>query len=207
MLKLDHVAYDYPEVSISVDFELAAGGALALMGPSGCGKTTTLDLIAGFLSPHRGDIRFGSQSLLTLRPDARPLSYLFQQHNLFPHLSVWQNIALGIHPGLKLSSDEKKQIDHSLETVGLSGFGDRRPDQLSGGQQQRVGLARGLARSLLCDKSILLLDEPFSALDQARRSQIIELINQLRAKHQLTLIISTHQMGDAQALNAEVYLF
>ena len=207
MLKLDGIGYDYPQMSIDVSFELAMGDALALMGPSGCGKTTTLDLIAGFLSPRRGDILFHRKSLLALKPDGRPLSYLFQQHNLFPHLSAWQNIALGIHPGLKLSNAEKSRVDHSLETVGLTGLGDRKPAQLSGGQQQRVGLARGLVRSLVCDKPILLLDEPFSALDLDRRQQIIALINQLRSAHGLTLIISTHQADDAKALNAGIYRF
>ena len=207
MLKLERVSYDYPQISIEADFEVDTGAALALMGPSGCGKTTTLDLIAGFLMPRRGDILFNGQSLLPMKPAVRPLSYLFQQHNLFPHLSVWQNVAIGVHPGLRLSPVEKTQIDQALETVGLPGFGDRKPDQLSGGQQQRVGLARGLVRSLICGKPVLLLDEPFSALDQGRRSQIIALINELRETHCLTLIISTHQTEDALALGADIYRF
>ncbi|NKB76036.1 MAG: ATP-binding cassette domain-containing protein [Gammaproteobacteria bacterium] len=207
MLKLDRIEYDYPQASIQANFELEEGNALALMGPSGCGKTTTLDLIAGFLAPHRGEMCFNGQNLLALKPDARPLSYLFQQHNLFPHLSLWQNIGIGVRPSLKLSREEKQQIDQCLASVGLRGFGDRRPDQLSGGQQQRVGLARGLIRSLLCNKPLLLLDEPFSALDQSLRTEIIALINRLRIEHRLTLIISTHQIDDAKALNAQVYRF
>ncbi len=201
MLELKQLEFHYPDSKIAIDVSIARGKALAIMGPSGCGKTTTLDLIAGFIKPVHGDIVFKGESLLPLRPAQRPLTYLFQSHNLFPHLTVQQNLAIGIHPGMRISDEDRNQIHLALERVELNGYAERRPDQLSGGQQQRVGLARCLLRN----RPLLLLDEPFSALDQALRSDIIGLINQLRANHGFTLILSTHQSEDAKALDASIH--
>lgn len=201
MLEVKQVCYQYPEAQVSADFQVDRGGALALMGPSGCGKSTVLALIAGFLVPHSGDILLDGESLLALKPADRPLTQLFQAHNLFPHLRVWQNLGLGIDPGLRLQASQRQQIDDVLVQVGLDGYGQRRPDELSGGQQQRVALARCLLRN----RPLLLLDEPFSALDAALRQEMIELVNTVRERQSVTLVLTTHQEQDALAMDAEVY--
>ncbi len=200
MLEVKNVIYHYPEADIRASFQLQQGHSMALMGPSGCGKTTILNLISGLLNPAEGDIRFNGRSLLGIRPAERPITMLFQAHNLFPHLSVWQNLALGIDPGLKISATDRQRIDSALEWISMSGFAKRFPDELSGGQQQRVALARCLLRN----RPLLLLDEPFSALDQSLRSEMISLIRQLQQQQMLTLLVSTHQLQDAEALGAQI---
>lgn len=203
MLEVENIHYRYPEASIRADFSVAKGASVALMGPSGCGKTTVLNMISGLLTPDSGDIRFSDRSLLTLEPSHRPVTFLFQAHNLFPHLTVWQNLALGIDPGLKISPADNQNIDNALEWISMPGFAQRFPGELSGGQQQRVALARCLLRN----RPLLLLDEPFSALDQALRSEMINLIRELQAQQSLTLVVATHQRQDAEALDARIELF
>ena len=203
MLEVIDIRYRYPEADIGADFSVARGASVALMGPSGCGKTTVLNLISGLLKPDSGDINFDGKSLLALKPSDRPVTFLFQAHNLFPHLTVWQNLALGIDPGLKISSTDKQAIDNALEWISMPGFAHRFPGELSGGQQQRVALARCLLRN----RPVLLLDEPFSALDQALRLEMINLIRELQAQQSLTLVIATHQHQDAEALDARIEQF
>jgi thiamine transport system ATP-binding protein len=170
------------------------------MGGSGSGKTTILNLIAGFLSPDQGDILFDGASLLTLKPSERPLTYLFQAHNLFPHLTVADNLGLGLNPGLRLSGSDQQKISAALEWVEMEGFGKRLPTELSGGQQQRVALGRCLLRQ----RPVLLLDEPFSALDRSLRSELSTLIVTLQREQNLCIVVATHQLEDATALNAEI---
>lgn len=201
MLDVDKLEYRYPEARIHADFRLEEGAALALMGPSGCGKSTVLNLIAGFLEPLSGDIRFQGRSLTGLTPSERPLTQLFQAHNLFPHLPVWQNLGLGIDPGLKLGEIDRRRISAVLDDVGLDGYEQRMPNQLSGGQQQRVALARCLLRN----RPLLLLDEPFSALDAALRDEMIDLVRHIHNRQSLTLLLTTHRQEDAVALNAAIY--
>jgi len=200
MLEVENILYRYPQADIQADFQLQSGHSLALMGPSGCGKTTVLNLISGLLDPVRGDILFNGHSLLRVKPAERPITILFQAHNLFPHLTVWQNLALGIDPGLKVSATDRQRIDAALDWISMPGFAKRFPDELSGGQQQRVALARCLLRN----RPLLLLDEPFSALDQSLRAEMISLIRQLQQQQSLTLVISTHQLQDAEALGAQI---
>lgn len=200
MLEVDHVVYRFPETTVQADFRLDDGQTIALMGQSGCGKTTILNMIAGFLRPASGDIRFNGQSMVSLKPAERPLSYLFQAHNLFPHLTVWQNLAIGINPGLRVSAADRRRIEQALDAVSMPGFADRLPTALSGGQQQRVGLARCLLR----DRPLLLLDEPFSALDQALRREMIELVLTLQHQMQMAIVLATHQQADAETLNAQI---
>ncbi|MGI9319423.1 MAG: ATP-binding cassette domain-containing protein [bacterium] len=200
MLEVKNLSYRYPEADIDADFQVPTGRSIVLMGPSGCGKTTILNLIAGLLKPSGGEIRFKGQSLLPLKPAERPVTFLFQAHNLFPHLTVWQNLALGIDPGLKVSAEDQQNIASALDWISMPEFARRHPDELSGGQQQRVALARCLLRN----RPLLLLDEPFSALDQSLRSDMIKLILQLQQKQSLTLVIATHQSQDAEALGAQI---
>jgi thiamine transport system ATP-binding protein len=200
MLELNHVQFSFPGVNIATHFEVERGKSVALMGGSGSGKTTILNLIAGFLSPDQGDILFDGISLLTLKPSERPLTYLFQAHNLFPHLTVAENLGLGLNPGLRLSGSDQQKISAALEWVEMEGFERRLPTELSGGQQQRVALGRCLLRQ----KPVLLLDEPFSALDRFLRSELSTLINTLQREQSLCIVVATHQLEDATALDAEI---
>ncbi len=200
MLEVIKVRFDYPEAVIRGNFTLATGATAALMGPSGSGKSTLLSLIAGFLAPAHGDVRFNGRSLLGMKPAARPLTYLFQAHNLFPHLTVRQNLAIGLHPGMRLSAEQQTAVDRALQWVSLEKFAARKPASLSGGQQQRAALARCLARN----RPLLLLDEPFSGLDDALRAEMLSLIGALQKARALAVLITTHRRRDAEALGAAV---
>jgi len=173
---------------------------VVILGPSGSGKSTLLNLIAGFLSPHSGDVSWCGQSLLHFTPDQRPVTTLFQKHNLFAHLSVWKNVALGLRTSTKLNSIQSRQLSEALAQVGLQGFEQRIPTDLSGGEQQRVALAR----CLLSKKPVLLLDEPYSALDAELRSGMLALTRRIVSDSQLATILVTHDPNDADALGARV---
>jgi thiamine transport system ATP-binding protein len=201
MLSVRDILFRYPGFELETSFEVGKGDTMALMGPSGCGKTTVLNLVAGFLNPLNGDIRVDGKSIIGLKPSQRPLTYLFQSNNLFPHLTVWQNLAIGLHPGMKLDDSQKQAVETVLDKLSLQDFGKRYPGDLSGGQQQRVALGRCLLRK----RPLLLLDEPFSALDDALRMEIIDLVRQLQRSLQLTLLLSTHHRDDADRLDARIY--
>ncbi len=138
-----------------------------MLGPSGAGKSTLLNLIAGFLPPASGSLRINGEVHNATPPAQRPVSMLFQENNLFNHLTVRQNISLGIHPGLKLSREEQAQVAAMAGQMGIDALLERLPGELSGGQRQRAALARCLVRQ----QPVLLLDEPFSALDPALRQE------------------------------------
>ena len=138
--------------------------------------------------------------MLGATPADRPLTCLLQTGNLFAHLTVWQNIAIGLHPGLRVDAAGRRAIDAALDWVALTGLGARKPPSLSGGQRQRVALARCLAR----DRPLLLLDEPFSGLDDDLRADMLALIRGLQAERGTTVLCATHRLADAEALRAEV---
>jgi thiamine transport system ATP-binding protein len=196
LLELDSVRLVYPD--FAVDYSLAVpGGALcALIGPSGGGKTTMLHTIAGFAKPVSGSIRFNGEDLTELPPAARPLSILFQDHNLFPHLTAAQNIGLGLDPRLKLTTEQHHRVTDALARVELAGLGPRRPDELSGGQRQRVALARALVR----DRPLMLLDEPFTGLDPGLRAEMVALVDTLRREKHLTVLMAIHAPEDAASV-------
>lgn len=196
MLALDKVRVDYPDFSVSYDLVVPEGALCALIGPSGGGKTTLLHTIAGFAEPVSGSVVFAGHDLTRLKPAERPLSILFQDHNLFPHLTAAQNIGLGLDPRLKLNPAQKARIQDALARVGLPGLGARRPSELSGGQRQRVALARALVR----DKPLMLLDEPFTGLDPGLRADMIALVDALRREHGLTVLMAIHAPEDAAAV-------
>jgi thiamine transport system ATP-binding protein len=174
------------------------------MGASGSGKSTLLNLLAGFIQPQTdaGQILLDGQRVDHLEPSQRPVTSLFQDHNLFAHMSVFNNLALGIRASLKLTANEKAQVEAALDQVGLKGLGSRLPKQLSGGQRQRVALGRALVRR----KPLLLLDEPFSALDPALRQEMAVLVKSLSQQHQLTVLLVTHEPKDVLLL-AETVVF
>nr|WP_273391750.1 thiamine ABC transporter ATP-binding protein [Actinobacillus porcinus] len=174
------------------DLQVKAQEKIAIIGASGAGKSTLLNLIAGFEQGHAGEIWLNGENHTQTEPHLRPVSMLFQDNNLFPHLTVEQNLGLGIHPSLKLNRDEKQRLQHVASAVGLQAFLNRKPTALSGGQKQRVAIARCLLR----DKPILLLDEPFSALDPQLRQEMLNLIDGLCTEKKLTLLLVTHQPSE-----------
>lgn len=193
MLTLDDLTIDYPNWRANYRLSVATGELCALIGPSGGGKTTLLHLIAGFVHPSSGALSFNGQDLVPLSPSKRPLSILFQEHNLFPHLSAADNVGLGIDPALKLNAAQHAEIEDALARVELGGLGGRLPGALSGGQRQRVALARALVRQ----RPLMLLDEPFSGLDPGLRHDMIALVDTLRKENSLTVLMAIHTPEEA----------
>ena len=192
MIRLDNVFLADDALPMTFDLQVAAGERIAIIGPSGAGKSTLLNLIAGFVLPTQGNIWLNGENHTRSAPYERPVSMLFQENNLFPHLTVQQNLALGLKTNLKLTALEQDQIEQVADAVGLTSFLSRLPNSLSGGQKQRVSLARCLLR----DKPILLLDEPFSALDPELRMEMLNLIDELCHSKNLTLLLITHQPSE-----------
>ncbi|MBN6069452.1 thiamine ABC transporter ATP-binding protein [Aggregatibacter actinomycetemcomitans] len=192
MIRLDNVFLADDALPMEFDLQVAAGGRVAVVGPSGAGKSTLLNFIAGFVLPTRGEIWLNGENHTRSAPYERPVSMLFQENNLFPHLTVQQNLALGLKTSLKLTALEQQQLEQVADAVGLGAFLSRLPNSLSGGQKQRVALARCLLR----DKPILLLDEPFSALDPELRMEMLNLIDELCRNKSLTLLLVTHQPSE-----------
>lgn len=192
MIRLDNVFLADDALPMTFDLQVAAGERIAIVGPSGAGKSTLLNLIAGFVLPTQGNIWLNGENHTRSAPYERPVSMLFQENNLFPHLTVQQNLALGLKTTLKLTALEQDQIEQVADAVGLTSFLSRLPNSLSGGQKQRVALARCLLR----DKPILLLDEPFSALDPELRMEMLNFIDELCHSKNLTLLLVTHQPSE-----------
>lgn len=192
MIKLNQLQFQYKDMQMYFDLQVKAQEKIAIIGASGAGKSTLLNLIAGFEQGHAGEIWLNGENHTQTEPHLRPVSMLFQDNNLFPHLTVEQNLGLGIHPSLKLNHDEKQRLQHVASAVGLQAFLNRKPTALSGGQKQRVAIARCLLR----DKPILLLDEPFSALDPQLRQEMLNLIDGLCIEKKLTLLLVTHQPSE-----------
>lgn len=192
MIRLDNVFLADDALPMTFDLQVEAGERIAIVGPSGAGKSTLLNLIAGFVLPTQGNIWLNGENYTRSAPYERPVSMLFQENNLFPHLTVQQNLALGLKTSLKLTVLEQDQIEQVADAVGLTSFLSRLPNSLSGGQKQRVALARCLLR----DKPILLLDEPFSALDPELRMEMLNLIDELCHSKNLTLLLVTHQPSE-----------
>ena len=192
MIELDRVVYRYDHAEMRFDLGIEAGEFVSVIGPSGAGKTTLLNLIAGFERPDSGVVRLEGRDATGLTPAERPATTLFQEHNLFAHLSVADNVGLGLHPGLRLTAEHRRRVGLALETVGLAGLEARLPRQLSGGERQRVALARSVVR----DRKVLLLDEPFAALDPALRQEMVLLVDRLRRERGLTVVMVTHLLDE-----------
>lgn len=193
MIKLSNLCYTYEQQRLSFNLTVKTGERVAILGPSGAGKSTLLSLIAGFLPAEQGTLWLKGEEYTKTAPAKRPISMLFQDNNLFPHLTVRQNIGLGLNPSLKLSISQQSVLENRAEQVSLTPYLDRLPAQLSGGQRQRVAIARCLVR----EQPILLLDEPFSALDPALRSEMLALLKQLCEDKNLTLLMVSHSLEDA----------
>lgn len=188
------------EVLRGLSLKVEAGEWLTLLGPSGCGKTTVLRCLAGFEKPDAGEALLGDRDLLALPPQQRPVHTVFQHYALFPHLTVFENVAFGLRVKGTGSLEVKRQVLAMLERVRMQEFTSRSPAQLSGGQQQRVALAR----ALVMKPQVLLLDEPLGALDAAlRRSMQIEL-KTLQRELGLTCILVTHDQDEALRISDRI---
>ncbi|HBC5670952.1 TPA: thiamine ABC transporter ATP-binding protein ThiQ [Citrobacter koseri] len=192
MLKLTDITWLYHHLPMRFTLSVARGEQVAVLGPSGAGKSTLLNLIAGFLTPASGTIMIEGQDHTTTPPSRRPVSMLFQENNLFSHLNVQQNIGLGLNPGLKLNAAQREKLHHIARQMGIENLLERLPGELSGGQRQRVALARCLVR----EQPVLLLDEPFSALDPALRQEMLTLVGDVCRDQQLTLLMVSHSVED-----------
>lgn len=187
---------------LNVSAQVAGGTRVALLGASGSGKSTLLSLIAGFLTPDAGKVWLAGQDATAMPPARRPVSILFQDGNLFPHLTVSDNVALGLRPDLRLSEAQRQTVTDVLDDIGLGPMADRRPRDLSGGQQSRVAVARMLLR----DRPIALLDEPFAALDPGLRAEVLELVDAKARARGLTIIMASHDLRDAERLCDRLWL-
>ena len=202
VIVLDHVTKHYGSF-VAVEeahFNIARGEFFSMLGPSGCGKTTTLRMIAGFETPTSGAIRLEGVDVSRTPPYKRNVNTVFQQYALFPHMTVWDNIAFGPRSKKIDSSEVKRRVDEIIDVVRLGEFAERRPTQLSGGQQQRVALARALVNY----PSALLLDEPLAALDlKLRQAMQIEL-KRIQREVGITFIFVTHDQEEALTLSDRI---
>jgi len=194
MLRLDHATLSYPGFTLTANWQAAPGQNLAIIGPSGAGKSTLLMAIAGFQPLQSGRIQWGGTDLAPFTPAQRPVSILFQDQNLFPHLTLAQNLGLALSPRLHLTPAHLSQIEAILIRLGLNGMADRRPGDLSGGQQGRAALAR----ALLQNRPVLLLDEPFATLGPALKTDLLKLVRDLAAEKQKLVLMVSHDPTDAR---------
>lgn len=186
-------------LTISTNISLEPDKIYAVVGPSGAGKSTFLNLISGFASISSGSIIWNGQEISNLPPAKRNVSILFQDNNLFPHLSVWRNLALAVTHWPKISRNNEEKLKAVMSEVGILGLENRKPSQLSGGQQSRVALAR----VLLQKNKILLLDEPFSALGPSLKDQMLELIKKIAKNKKLLVLMVTHEPADAKKVASQ----
>ena len=202
-LQIDDVVKDFGGGAVAVNHvsvDIARGEIFALLGPSGCGKTTLLRMLAGFEAPSSGRIVLNGQDLARMPPYQRPINMMFQSYALFPHLTVWDNIAFGLRRDGLAKDKVAEKVEAMLKLVQLGKFGKRKPHQLSGGQQQRVALARSLAKQ----PQLLLLDEPLGALDKKLREETqIELVNIIEQVG-VTCVMVTHDQEEAMTMATRI---
>ena len=185
-----------PPAVDSVDLEIPEGELFVLLGPSGCGKTTLLRMIAGFETPSAGEVRIDGADVAGVPPNRRPVNMVFQSYAVFPHMSVFDNVAYGLKVTGTPAAERRERVREALGLVRLDGLEARKPDRLSGGQRQRVALARALVKR----PRVLLLDEPLSALDaKLREAMRLELVN-LRAAVGITFVFVTHDQDEALSM-------
>ena len=196
MLVLENVSLSRPPFEMRADWSLEAGARVGVIGPSGAGKSTLLGAVGGYEALSSGRIVLDGQNITTAPPGKRDVAMLFQDGNLFPGLTVAQNVGLALKTNLRLTRDDEARIAKALEQVGLTGFENRRPAEISGGQQSRAALARVLLQS----RAWLLLDEPFSALGPAMRLEMLELVGDVLDATGAGLLMVTHDPKDAMRI-------
>lgn len=199
-VRLDKVSFSYGGTSFLFDVEFDTSKITAIMGASGSGKSTLLNLVAGFETPQSGRVLIGGADFGVEPPSVRPVSMVFQENNLFAHLSVEKNVGLGRSPSLNLTEADRAAIAEALDRVGLAGKEKRLPRELSGGERQRVALARVLVR----DRPVLLLDEPFASLGPALRDDMLDLVAGVHAERAMTVLFVTHQPEDARRIGEQM---
>jgi len=202
VIEIDHVTKrfeDYVAVA-DADFSIGSGEFFSLLGPSGCGKTTTLRMIAGFENPTEGAIRLEGADVSRVAPHKRHVNTVFQHYALFPHMTVWDNIAYGPRSQRKDKAAVSKSVDEMIEVVRLNEFAQRKPAQLSGGQQQRVALARALVNY----PSALLLDEPLGALDLKLRHVMQFELKRIQREVGITFVYVTHDQEEALTMSDRI---
>ena len=202
MLVLDNLHLAEGDFRLRADWSVASGEKVAVIGPSGAGKSSLLMAIAGFFAPSSGRVLWQGRDLTNLAPAERPISLLFQDQNLFPHLTLAQNLGLGLKSGRKLVPADIAQIDVALARTGLAGMGARRPAELSGGQQGRAALARALLRA----RPLMLLDEPFAALGPALKAEMLALVCEVAKAQGAAVLMVTHDPADAHRLGGKTVL-
>ncbi len=195
-LELDGVQLNWPDFTLDASLSVAPGETLVLAGPSGCGKTSLLRAAAGFLPLDRGAIRLAGREIGALPPWERGIGYVFQEANLFPHLSVAGNVAYGPFVRGIPRRERRERVEKALELVHMERFRSRRPDTLSGGERQRIAIARALAN----DPAALFLDEPFSSLDAPLRRDMQEAFCELKSRLDIPAIFVTHDREEAAAV-------
>ncbi|HEY3425609.1 MAG TPA: ABC transporter ATP-binding protein, partial [Negativicutes bacterium] len=192
--------YQNQPVLHNISFDIAAGEFLSLLGPSGSGKTTLLRMIAGLVTPDQGKIILKGQDVSSTPPNKRNLGMVFQQYALFPHMTVWENVAFGLTVRKMKRELVKKQVQKYLDFMGLTPLAARKPRELSGGQQQRVSLARALA----VEPILLLFDEPLSNLDARLKEQLLQEIRNLHKSLGFTAVYVTHDQNEALYLSDNI---
>lgn len=184
----------------NINLSVKKGELVTLLGPSGCGKTTILRTIGGFLQCDKGSILIDGKPIEHLPPEKRPTAMVFQSYNLWPHMTVYENMAFGLKLRKIPKAERDRQIKEMLELVNMSGMEKKYPGQMSGGQQQRIAIAR----SLLLKPDVLLLDEPFSALDAKIRSQMREELRKIQMDLNITVVFVTHDQEEAMAISDRI---
>jgi len=202
LLEFDGIRVTRGSFALSADLSVPKGTRVAVIGPSGSGKSTLLSLVGGFLAPDRGRMRVDGQDITGMPPGRRPVSMLFQDQNLFPHLTVAQNVGLGLRPDGRLTDPQRARVAQVLDEVGLEGMETRKPANLSGGQQGRVALARVLLRA----RPVLLLDEPFAALGPALKAEMLALLGRIADRTGATVLMVTHDPADARSFAPQTIL-
>jgi iron(III) transport system ATP-binding protein len=204
-IKIENVQKAFGKV-IAVDhlnLEIKDGEFFTFLGPSGCGKTTTLRMIAGFYYPTKGVVRFGDKDMTRVPPEKRNTGMVFQNYALFPHMTVFENVAFGLRVRKVASGELKARVQDVLRKVRLEQYAERQVSQLSGGQQQRVALAR----ALVIEPEILLLDEPLSNLDAKLRDEMRSEILRLQKEYKITTIYVTHDQAEALSMSDRIAVF
>jgi thiamine transport system ATP-binding protein len=199
MIYIERGHYQIHGFALDIELHVKAGEFCAVLGPSGAGKSTLLSIIAGFENLQSGSLSLNG-AVAEAEPSARPVSMIFQDHNVFAHLDVWSNVALGVSPSLRLNDEDQNRVRVALHRVGLQDLAKRKPGELSGGERQRISLARVLVR----DRPILLLDEPFAALDPALRRDMLALVLNLHVERKLTVLLVTHNPAEVENVAGKI---
>ena len=192
MLKVKQLKYKFDKTTFEFNFDLTDNNIVGVIGKSGSGKSTLFNLLAGFLKPNNGSIFLNENNITYLKPPERNISILFQDHNNFDHLTIFENIILGIDPDMKQNQNNLKIVKNIMKKVSLNIDLNKKVSDLSGGEQQRVSIARSLLRK----KSLFLLDEPFNSLDPGLRKTLYEDVKKMSLNNRLITLISSHLIDE-----------